>query len=196
MQTPTNHKPVSSAQDILHTARKRPLDAIFRPKVHRAHWCDGKSGQRRADRVSKSRAGRFPRRGLSHQSQAQLGSQSVKAYPSYERVAGESGSRRHLHTGQDRPGHHSRLRQSRNHRRGHHQRRLQRNRSGRRGARKTNPHRRPCGGMRIVGPNCLGVMMPHLGLERHVRHHHRQAGQRRLPQSERRAVHGGARLVA
>jgi acetyltransferase len=33
MQTPTNHQPVSSAQDILHTARKHPLDAIFAPKV-------------------------------------------------------------------------------------------------------------------------------------------------------------------
>ncbi len=50
------------------------------------------------------------------------------------------------------------------------------------------------GKMRLIGPNCLGVMNPVRGLERHLRPQRGAAGQRGLHQPERRAVHGGARL--
>ena len=43
--------------------------------------------------------------------------------------------------------------------------------------------------MRLIGPNCLGVMNPVRGLERDVRSHRGPAGQCRLHQPERRAVH-------
>ena len=48
--------------------------------------------------------------------------------------------------------------------------------------------------MRIIGPNCLGVMSPFTGLNATFASHHRAAGQCGLHQPERRAVHGGAGL--
>ncbi len=48
--------------------------------------------------------------------------------------------------------------------------------------------------MRIVGPNCLGVMVPGCKIKRHVRRRHGAAGQRRFHQPERRALHGDSRL--
>ncbi len=50
------------------------------------------------------------------------------------------------------------------------------------------------GNMRIIGPNCLGVMSPHQRPQRHLRQRHGAAGQRRLHQPERRALHRRARL--
>ena len=50
------------------------------------------------------------------------------------------------------------------------------------------------GKMRLIGPNCLGVMNPIQRLERDVRPHHCAAGQRGLHQPERRALHRGAGL--
>ena len=50
------------------------------------------------------------------------------------------------------------------------------------------------GNMRIIGPNCLGVMSPVSGLNATLRHHHRPPGQSRLHQPVRRPVHRRARL--
>ena len=44
------------------------------------------------------------------------------------------------------------------------------------------------GTMRLIGPNCLGMMNPSLGPERHFRERHRPAGQRGLSQPKRRAA--------
>ena len=43
------------------------------------------------------------------------------------------------------------------------------------------------GRMRLIGPNCLGVMRPRSGLERHVRRPDGPAGVRRLLEPERRS---------
>ena len=48
--------------------------------------------------------------------------------------------------------------------------------------------------MRLIGPNCLGVMNPITRPERDVCSHRRPAGQRRVHQPERRSLHGGAGL--
>ena len=50
------------------------------------------------------------------------------------------------------------------------------------------------GRMRIIGPNCLGVMSPRLGLNATFAAGHRPARHRRLHQPERRPVHGHPRL--
>ena len=50
------------------------------------------------------------------------------------------------------------------------------------------------GGMRIVGPNCLGVMLPHAGLNATFAAGMARPGKRRLHLAERRALHGDARL--
>ena len=50
--------------------------------------------------------------------------------------------------------------------------------------------RRGSGKMRIIGPNCLGVMSPLYGAERDLRRDHGAAGIGRFHQPERRAVHG------
>ena len=50
------------------------------------------------------------------------------------------------------------------------------------------------GRMRLIGPNCLGVMRPHSGLNATFAGADGPARQRRVPQPERRALHGDPRL--
>ena len=50
------------------------------------------------------------------------------------------------------------------------------------------------GGMRLIGPNCLGVMNPVLGLNATFAAGMARRGHRRVPQPERRPVHGDPRL--
>ena len=50
------------------------------------------------------------------------------------------------------------------------------------------------GRMRIIGPNCLGVMSPDGGPQRHLRRRHGAPRQGRVPQPERGAAHGHPRL--
>ena len=51
------------------------------------------------------------------------------------------------------------------------------------------------GNMRLVGPNCLGVMNPHQRRQRHLCRRHRPARECRLHQPVRRALHRRPRLV-
>ena len=180
--------------DILHYARQ-PLDAIFAPQAVAVIGATEKRRQRRPHDPVEPDQQPVRRHGLSGQSQAAAACLGIKAYPNVADIPEPVGPGRDRDPGRQRPRRHRRVR------RGWRQRRPS---SSRRASRRSAP--RACelerqilekaraGGMRIIGPNCLGVMNPVDGLNATFATGMRPAGQRRLHQPERRPVHGHSGL--
>ena len=185
--------PADPAHDVLRQERQ-PLDAVFTPKcvaVIGATERPGSVGRRVLWALLSSPFGGtvFP---VSKDRQSVLG---IKAYPNVAAVPEAGGSGRDRHPGRTVPGIISECVQagvraaiviSAGFR--EHGLRVRRSNS------EIADRIRRVAQLRVIGPNCLGVMNPLTGLNCHLFATDRAAGQCGVHQPERRAVHGHSRL--
>ena len=185
--TMKSSKNADPAHDVLGYERQ-PLDAIFRPETVAVIGATDRPGSVGRtimwNLITNPFGGTvFP---VNSRRQNVLG---IKAYPSVSEVPAKVDLAVIVAPAPTVPEIIARVRRGRRRGRHHHLCRLQGDGARRRGARGAGPRGGPRGArMRIIGPNCLGVMNPPHRPQRHLRRGHGPARQRRLPEPERGAL--------
>jgi hypothetical protein len=174
--------------DILKGTISRPLDCIFSPKAVALIGATESPNSVGRTVLENLQQGQFAGAiyPINPKREQVLG---LKAYPSILAVPGKV-DLAVVVTPPDRSRHHPRLRPGRRARGHHHLGRVQGNWARRDWSWSARCWRRRRGQMRIVGPNCLGVMVPGGKLNATFAAGMARPGSRGVHQPERRALHG------